>query len=76
MKTSISHLREDVQKCYCGSTKCRGSLGEKVSDLAPKPQESPLRDSTSSPRPKKKDSTGSVRHTVHLTISLACLYFK
>ena len=47
-----------------------------MSDLAPKPQESPLRDSTSSPRPKKKDSTGSVRQIIHLTISLACLYIK
>ena len=48
-----------------------------MSDLAPKPQESPLRDSTSSPRPKKKDSTGSVRQTVHLTffisLSVVCV---
>ena len=67
---TILFHREDVQTCYCGSEKCRGTLGEKLSDLAPKPP-SP---ETSSPKPGKQDKvpetkkkdTGSVNHTLNM----------
>ena len=65
---------DDVQTCYCGTDKCRGTLGEKLSDLArPSPKRSDEKGTDKKIEVKKKDSESvswrnKPRFIVHVSV--------